>query len=109
MKSYHSRAGFLICCYLMDRKELDIEKAISLFDQLAGPDADPTKDMYKEALRNRHELVNGFLEAELQKSIKCKYVNCKVLLTSLKDTPRTIPCKYGPNCMFLNQPCGCRC
>jgi hypothetical protein len=48
------RAGHLICCYLMDRKEVDIEEALSVFNKLTGPEADPSKDMYREGLRDRH-------------------------------------------------------
>ena len=50
----HSRAGLLICFYLMDRKEVDIEEAILVFNKLAGPEADPTKDLYRKGLRDRH-------------------------------------------------------
>ena len=61
MKSSYSRAGLLICCYLMDRKEVHIEEAISVFNQLAGPEAgDPTKEKFRRALRERHESGNGF-------------------------------------------------
>ena len=41
------RAGLLICCYLMDRRELDIEEAIAVFNKLAGPQPDPTKDLFR--------------------------------------------------------------
>ena len=50
------KAGLLICCYLMDRRGLDIQEAIAVFNKLAGPEADPTKDMYRKALRDRHRL-----------------------------------------------------
>ena len=42
-----SRAGLLICCYLMDRRELDIEEAIAVFNKLAGSEPDPTKDLFR--------------------------------------------------------------
>ena len=51
LTSSHSRAGHLICCYPMDRKE----EAISVFNNLAGPKADPTKDKFGKAMRDRHE------------------------------------------------------
>ena len=41
------RAGLLICCYLMDRRELDIEEAIAVFNKLAGPQPDSTKDLFR--------------------------------------------------------------
>ena len=47
----------------MDRKDVDIEDAISVFNKLVGPEANPTKDKDKELYRtglrvrnmNRHE------------------------------------------------------
>ena len=47
------RAGLLICCYL-------IEEKITVFNKLADPEADPTKDMYRKALRDRHSSGCGF-------------------------------------------------
>ena len=41
------RAGLLICCYLMDRREVDIEEAIAVFNKLAGSEPDPTKDLFR--------------------------------------------------------------
>jgi len=75
------RAGFLICCYLMDRKEVEIEDAISVFNKLVGPEADPTKDKDKELYRT---------------GLRVRNMN------------RKIPCRDGPNCKFLKQPGGCR-
>ena len=51
----------------MDRKEVDIEDAISVFNKLVGPEANPTKDKDKELYRtglrvrnmNRHDSVGG--------------------------------------------------
>ena len=31
----------------MDRRELDIEEAIAVFNKLAGPQPDPTKDLFR--------------------------------------------------------------
>ena len=31
----------------MDRREVDIEEAIAVFNKLAGPQPDPTKDLFR--------------------------------------------------------------
>ena len=31
----------------MDRRELDIEEAIAVFNKLTGPQPDPTKDLFR--------------------------------------------------------------
>ena len=51
LTSSHSRAGHLICCYPMDRKE----EAISVFNKLVGPESNSTKEKFRKALRNRQE------------------------------------------------------
>ena len=37
----------------MDRRVLDIEETLAVFNKLAGPEADPTKEMFRKALRKR--------------------------------------------------------
>ena len=52
----------------MDRRGLDIEETLAVFNKLAGPEADPAKDMFRKALRKRvHEGRLIWVKCEVDK------------------------------------------
>ena len=52
----------------MDRRGLDIEETLAVFNKMAGPEADPTKDMFRKALRKRvHEGRLIWVKCEVDK------------------------------------------